>query len=154
MASDSERWAALVPELLVTDLPRSLAFWCDLCGFRRRYARPEDGFAYLERGAAEIMLEELSNAAWQTGPMTPPFGRGINLQIEVADVTELARSLAAAGIALFAPVTTEWYRQDSGEHGQSQFLVQDPDGYLLRFVQPLGMGPASMPGEDTVSPCP
>lgn len=154
MASDSERWAALVPELLVTDLPRSLAFWCDLCGFRLRYARPEDGFAYLERGAAEIMLEELSNAAWQTGTMTPPFGRGINLQIEVADVTELARSLAAEDISLFAPITTEWYRQDNVEHGQSQFLVQDPDGYLLRFIEPLSTRPASVPEEESAETCP
>ncbi len=30
---------ALVPELLVADLDRSLGFWCDLCGFTVRYAR-------------------------------------------------------------------------------------------------------------------
>jgi catechol 2,3-dioxygenase-like lactoylglutathione lyase family enzyme len=45
-AETSEYWAALVPELLVTDLDRSLAFYVDLCGFRIRISRPEDGFAY------------------------------------------------------------------------------------------------------------
>lgn len=27
----------LVPELLVTDVSRSISFWCDLCGFEIRY---------------------------------------------------------------------------------------------------------------------
>jgi catechol 2,3-dioxygenase-like lactoylglutathione lyase family enzyme len=30
--SDGEDWAALVPELLVRDLPRALAFYCEGCG--------------------------------------------------------------------------------------------------------------------------
>jgi catechol 2,3-dioxygenase-like lactoylglutathione lyase family enzyme len=135
--TDGESWAALVPELLVADLQRALAFYCDLCGFKVRYARPEDGFAYIELGGAQIMLEELCDDSWLTGPLDPPFGRGTNLQIEVADVAALAAQLQAAGQKLFRPLVTEWYRQDDVEHGQSQFLVQDPDGYLLRFIQPL-----------------
>ena len=79
---DEDYWAALVPELLVTNLARSLAFY-DACGFRVRFARPEDGFACIERGKAQIMLEETAEGAWATGPLDPPFGRGINLQIEV-----------------------------------------------------------------------
>jgi catechol 2,3-dioxygenase-like lactoylglutathione lyase family enzyme len=135
--ADGESWAALVPELLVADLHRALGFYCDLCGFKVRYERPEDGFAYIELGGAQIMLEELSDDSWLTGPLDPPFGRGLNLQIEVADVAALAAQLHAGGTKLFRPLVTEWYRQDDVEHGQSQFLVQDPDGYLLRFIQPL-----------------
>jgi hypothetical protein len=32
------------------------------------------------------------------------------------------------------------YKRSSGARhsGQRQFLVQDPDGYLLRFAEPLG----------------
>lgn len=138
---DEDNWAALVPELLVSELDRALAFYRDLCGFRVRYGRPEDGFAYLDLGGAQIMLEELGRDAWLTGRLDPPFGRGLNLQIEVADVASLAGKLEAAGLPLFRPLTTEWYRQDDVEHGQSQFLVQDPDGYLLRFVQPLATRP-------------
>jgi catechol 2,3-dioxygenase-like lactoylglutathione lyase family enzyme len=134
--ADGESWSALVPELLVTDLDQSLAFY-RLCGFRLRFSRPEDGFAYLELGAAQIMLEQLSDEAWQTGTLQPPFGRGLNLQIEIPDAAALAAGLQAAGQTLFRPLETEWYSQDDAEHGQSQFLVQDPDGYLQRFVQPL-----------------
>lgn len=144
--SGDDGWAPLVPELLVTDLTRSLAFYCDTCGFRLRFQRPDDGFAYLDLGGAQIMLEEVSDESWLTGPLQPPFGRGINLQIEVPDSGALLARLGAAGIAPFRPLSTDWYREGAIEHGQSQFLVQDPDGYLLRFVQPLGERPVSQRG--------
>ena len=131
-------WAALVPELLVTDLGRSTAFYCELCGFSIRFSRPEDGFAYIERGKAQLMLEEVSAGSWLTGPPEPPYGRGINLQIEVSDVAKLHDRLLAAGARIFDGLKTQWYREGDIEHGQSQFLVQDPDGYLLRFMQHLG----------------
>ena len=38
---------ALVPELLVTDIDRSIEFWCGICGFELRYSRPEERFAYI-----------------------------------------------------------------------------------------------------------
>jgi catechol 2,3-dioxygenase-like lactoylglutathione lyase family enzyme len=141
-ADPSEYWAALVPEILVTDLDRSLAFYVDLCGFRTRFIRPEDGFAYLERGQAQIMLEEVAEDRWQTADLSPPFGRGINLQIEVADVLSLHARVTDAGWPLFRPITTQWYREGRIEHGQTEFLLQDPDGYLIRFMQPLGQRPA------------
>jgi len=34
-----------------------------------------------------------------------------------------------------------WYRRDNTAVGQRQFLVMDPDGYLLRFAQSLGTTP-------------
>jgi catechol 2,3-dioxygenase-like lactoylglutathione lyase family enzyme len=51
-------WNPLVPELLVADIDRSLAFWTGLIGFTVRFARPEDGFAYLDRDGAQVMLEQ------------------------------------------------------------------------------------------------
>ncbi len=141
-AETSDDWAALVPELLVTGLDRSLAFYADLCGFRIRISRPEDRFAYLTLGQAQIMLEELSDEAWQTADLSPPFGRGINLQIEVADITALHARVSQAEWPLFAPLTTQWYRDGTIDHGQTEFLLRDPDGYLLRFMQHLDQRPA------------
>lgn len=37
--SDSSPEPALVPELLVTDVTRSIEFWCGLCGFEVAYDR-------------------------------------------------------------------------------------------------------------------
>ncbi|NKE46653.1 VOC family protein [Roseomonas frigidaquae] len=140
--------ALLVPELLVADLAASLRFWCGLCGFRIAYDRPEDRFAYLDRDGAQVMLEEAAGPErrWLTGAMEKPFGRGINFQITVAQVDPILAKLEAAGWPLYLDVEETWYRVDDGEIGVRQFLVQDPDGYLLRFSQALQAdSPATQP---------
>jgi hypothetical protein len=41
---------------------------------------------------------------------------------------------------------TKWYRiTDAEEAGVEQFLVADPDGYLIRFQTSLGKRPAARP---------
>lgn len=142
MADDGD-WPALVPELACADLARSCAFYCDLLGFSVRYERPESGFCYLERGRVHLMLEQ-AGGHWSTAALEPPYGRGINLQIEVQDARDLAVRARQAGIALFRPLQTAWYRDGAREHGQDEFLVQDPDGYLLRFITPLGTRPLAV----------
>lgn len=134
-ANPAQHWAALVPELGVSDFAASLAFYTDTLGFRLCYARP--GFAYLERGQAQIMLEDLAGA-WTTAPANRPFGRGINLQIEAEDAGQLYDRLRAAHWPIFRDIQESWYRAGDVEHGQREFLIQDPDGYLLRFAEPLG----------------
>lgn len=54
----TDRWARLVPELLVTDITVSLKFWVDICGFAVLYSRMEEGFAYLDYEGAQVMLEQ------------------------------------------------------------------------------------------------
>jgi catechol 2,3-dioxygenase-like lactoylglutathione lyase family enzyme len=75
----------LVPELMVTNLDSSLAFWVSRLGFKVAYQRSNDGFAYLDLNGAQVMLEQIDPDAgqWLTAPLTKPFGRGINLQIDV-----------------------------------------------------------------------
>ena len=138
---DGFTWSKLVPELLVTDLSASLRFWCDLCGFMIAYERPEDHFAYLDRAGCQLMLEEAEapGRKWITASVERPFGRGVNFQATVDDVTPILNSLYAAGWPLFMMLEEKWYRVGTKETGVRQFLVQDPDGYLVRFSQALGM---------------
>jgi catechol 2,3-dioxygenase-like lactoylglutathione lyase family enzyme len=56
-------WAKLVPELLVSDIASSTAFWRDRLGFAIAYQRPEQSFVYLERPAPIFCLVAL-RAAW------------------------------------------------------------------------------------------
>ena len=130
--------ARLVPELCCSDLRVSLSFYIGTLGFRVRYDRPGKRFAYLEREGVELMLEEQSPESWLTGEMTRPFGRGINFQIEVSDVAALRKAVRAAGVAVYQEIEDAWYRAADAYVGNRQFLVQDPDGYLLRFFQSLG----------------
>lgn len=135
----SFRWAPLVPELLVADIRRSLGFWCDLCGFAVAYHRLEDGFVFLDQEGAQVMLGETGHGReWITGAMDRPLGRGLHFQIRLSDIEPILQRLRAAGWPLFMEPEEKWYRADSIETGQRQFLVQDPDGYLIRFAMPLG----------------
>ena len=132
--------AALVPELVVTDIARSLAFWCGLVGFEVRYDRPDEGFAYLGLGGADVMLDEYRPGSryWLTRPVETPLGNGMNLQIEVEAVAPILERLAGAVWPLSMPVEDAWYRRGDQEIGQRQFVVADPDGYVLRLAEPLG----------------
>lgn len=131
---------ALVPELEVSDFAASLRFYTKLAGFSVLYDRPERPFAYLGLGAAHIMIE--TGGSWITGRLEQPFGRGINFQIAVSDVEAIAKRLSEAGWPLFRDVENAWYRRDTEMVGARELVVQDPDGYLLRFSQSLGVRPA------------
>jgi len=130
----------LIPELDVADLDRSLAFYTQVIGFRVLYDRPEERFAYLDLDGVHMMLEEAEGPGrrFSTALLEHPYGRGVNFQIEVADVDALHARVQAAGFALLIPLEERWYRRDATELGNRQFVVADPDGYLLRFFTDLG----------------
>jgi catechol 2,3-dioxygenase-like lactoylglutathione lyase family enzyme len=131
--------ARLVPELLVSNIAASLRFWRDLCGFIVLFDRMEEGFAYLGLHGAEVMLEERGRGRnWLTGPMEPPLGRGINFEIRVPDLPPILATLAAAPWPLFMAPEEKTYRTGTTLSRVDQFLVQDPDGYLLRFSASQG----------------
>lgn len=133
--------ARVVPELYCSDIETSLRFYVGLLGFSVVYDRPEERFAYLDREGAQIMLEQPVNRALITGELTHPYGRGMNLQIEVSDAGALHAAVEASRWPLFLALEDKWYRRDRNLAGNRQFAIQDPDGYLLRFFESLGVRP-------------
>jgi hypothetical protein len=131
----------LVPELDVSDLDRSLAAYLGVFGFECRLSRPEERFVYLIREDAHLMLEEAPGPGrrFHKAPLEYPFGRGINLQIHVCDVDALYADVQRSDLIVRVPLEERWYRQDDSEVGNRQFVVADPDGYLLRFFTSLGV---------------
>jgi catechol 2,3-dioxygenase-like lactoylglutathione lyase family enzyme len=128
----------LIPELCVTDLAASRRFWCELLGFTVKYARPEEGFAYLVLGRAHLMLDQAGvGRTWNTAALEPPLGRGVNFQFSVTSIEPALERLNAAGWTLFGDPEEKWYRIGTREAGVRQFLVQDPDGYLVRPQESL-----------------
>lgn len=127
-----------IPEFDVTNLEVSVAFY-KTCGFQISYERKEDKFVFLSLGEIQFMLQEMTGSdQWSVGPLEYPFGRGINFQLEVDNVQVIYDSLVKNGYPIFASIEDHWYRQDKQELGNREFLVQDPDGYLLRFTEDLG----------------
>lgn len=133
----------LVPELYCSDIQKSLDFYCGVLGFYIVYDRPEAKFAYIQREDVQLMIEELTekDRKWLSGPLERPFGRGINLQMITTDIDTLYRSVQTHGVRFFLEIEEKWYRRATDYVGNKQFVIQDPDGYLLRFSQTVGTKP-------------
>ncbi len=140
----TEAAPAVVPELSVRDWRRSMAFYTDVLGFSCRYSRPDEGFAYLVHEGAHLMIDQIGvGRDFDPGlaEVAGPLGRGLNLQIRVADIAPMIAALSRAAHPLRLGPEDRWYRQGQTEAGNRQFVVADPDGYLLRFYQDLGLRP-------------
>lgn len=122
----------LIPELSVSNIEKSKNFYMNTLGFKLEYERTKDKFAFLSLGEAQIMIEEV-NGYWNTDKLEYPFGRGVNFQIEVNNLEEIRDRLIKNGIKLFRDIITSEYECSGDVLVQKEFLVQDLDGYLLRF---------------------
>jgi hypothetical protein len=69
------------------------------------------------------------------------FGIGINLQFDIVAVAPHIEKPSQSGGPLYRECKDTWYRADNTEVGQREFIVQDPDGYLVRLVERLGERP-------------
>lgn len=132
----------LIPELCVSDFRKSLDFYTEVLGFRIGYERNDEGFAFLIMGRSQIMIDQIEKGkSWMVDDGKYPLGNGINLQIEVKSIKPLINRLKAKAIKLYLEVEEKWYRVGDHEEGNRQFIVQDPDGYMLRFTEDMGKRP-------------
>jgi catechol 2,3-dioxygenase-like lactoylglutathione lyase family enzyme len=130
------QWQPLVPELVVSDFDSSLAFYLSL-GFEIRYGQVANGFACLEREGSQLLLERQQPDSWVAGEgeLVRPFGRGINIRVQCRDAQALRSQAGTARATVFRELEDVWYETDGVPIGQRQFIVSDPDGYLIRFCQ-------------------
>ena len=124
----------LVPELSISNIDVSKRFYVEILGFRLEYERKEDKFAFLSYKGSQLMIQEINNN-WNTGKLEYPFGRGINFQIETDEIEEISKRLKENNIKIYKDIFKSAYRADDTIYEESELLVQDPDGYLLRFQQ-------------------
>lgn len=131
-------WCKMVPEITVTSFEKSIKFYTTILGFEIKYSRTLPNFAYLEFEGSQIMIEEHHSEGWNIAEMVYPFGRGVNFQIECSDVNDLYKRITNAGIGVYLEMQDNWYETGNGCVGNREFIVQDPDGYMLRFAQDMG----------------
>lgn len=125
------KFNSLIPELSVSNIERSKKFYLSL-GFKIMYEREENKFVFLQLEENQIMIEE-NNGNWETGPMEYPYGRGINISMTIKDIDKLYKKIKEKNIKLFLDLETHEYRVNNTISYDKEFLIQDPDGYLLRF---------------------
>ncbi len=125
------KFNSLIPELSVSNINKSKEFYLKL-GFEIMYERVENKFVFLKLEDNQIMLEE-NNDNWNTGVMEYPFGRGINISMTVKNIEDMYKKVKENDIKLFLDLETHEYRINNTISYDKEFLIQDPDGYLLRF---------------------
>ena len=121
----------LTPNLVVSSVERSLAFYRDVLGFRVTATVPEAApyvFASVESGAVEIFLNAPEPAIAEYPAFKGrPLGGTLTLFIEVAAIAQVYDSLESR-VKICMPLEKKWY-------GVTEFALEDPDGYLITFAQ-------------------
>ena len=123
----------MIPELSVFDIERTKKFYREL-GFKIEYERTEDKFVFMSFQDSQFMFEQIHDDGWNIGELVYPLGRGINFSIAVDDIEELYKLVNHLNIELYRELTRNIYQVNGIEEMQIEFLIQDPNGYLLRFT--------------------
>lgn len=124
----------MVPELTVFNIKESKDFYTKILGFEIVFERPEDKFIFMELEGSQIMIQELHDDGWNVGDMKYPLGQGINFEIEVNDLNSLHNKLLTHQIVFYRKMKNTVYKVKGEDVVQKEFIIQDPNGYMLRFV--------------------
>ena len=123
----------LIPELSVFDILQTKNFYKEL-GFKIEYERQKEKFIFMSFQDSQFMFEQIHDDGWNTGELIYPLGRGINFSIAVDDIENLYTLVKSKKLEIYKKLTKSAYLVNGIEEIQMEFLIQDPNGYLLRFT--------------------
>ena len=129
------KFNALIPELSVIDIQSTKQFYISILGFKLEYERIDEKFMFLSYGESQFMFEEIHSEGWNVDILEYPLGRGINFSIACNDVEMLYNNIKNNKIEIYRDLKEIIYMSDGKGEVQKEFLIQDPDGYLLRFTE-------------------
>ncbi len=121
---------AVSPCFIVSDLNRTLSFYCDKLGFESRFREPDPNpfFAIVGRDTAQLFVKSEKNVLPQ-----PNHSRHAHMRLDafvyVEDPDALAVEFSGRDVDFSAPL------KDTND-GLRGFEIRDPDGYVLFFGRP------------------
>ncbi|HYB94872.1 MAG TPA: VOC family protein [Vicinamibacterales bacterium] len=123
---DSARITAIVPQLLVADLSRAVAYYRDRLGFRVDFTY-ESFYAGVSRDGSAIHLKHDEQPA--ADRQRRKAQEHLDAYIEVTGVRVLFSEFDRKGATIIKPLEQRpWACLD--------FYVEDPDGHILCFSEP------------------
>jgi len=121
----------LTPNLVVSNVEQSVAFYCDTLGFTLTQKVPDQSplvFATVQSGDVEIFLNAPEPAiAEYPAFKSKPIGGTLTLFMEVEGIARLYEALAGR-VTVVMPLERKWY-------GVTEFAIVDPDGYVITFAE-------------------
>jgi catechol 2,3-dioxygenase-like lactoylglutathione lyase family enzyme len=133
------KFSDVTPNLVVSDVSRSLAFYRDVLGFSLVTTVPEAAplaFAWMQRDSVSIFLNSLEAVRADN----PELGRraigGANTLFVVLEAPTIAEGVDAMRAAVGGQARVVMELKDQF-YGMREFGVEDPDGYVIFFAQQL-----------------
>ena len=131
------KFADVTPNLIASDVSRSVAFYRDVLGFSMGETVPDAPpfhFAWMRRDGVSVFLNSLESVRSEHRDLgSRPIGGTATLFI-VLEAEDVAGGIDAlyASVAPGARVIMELKNQF---YGMREFGVEDPDGYVIFFAQ-------------------
>jgi catechol 2,3-dioxygenase-like lactoylglutathione lyase family enzyme len=118
------------PSFIVSNVPQSIAFYCDQLGFETRFKAPgqDPFFAIVGRDGAQLFIKSEGGISPVPNSTRHPHLR-LDAFVYVEDPDALAAEFAERAVAFNKPL------QDTND-GLRGFEIADPDGYVLFFGRP------------------
>ena len=121
----------LTPNLVVSSVEQSLAFYSDVLSFAKTATVPDESpyvFAAVQSGPVEIFFNARSAAIEEHPSLANmPIGGTLTLYMEVSEVAKLYDHLKAR-VKVTMPLEKKFY-------GVTEFAFEDPDGYVITFAE-------------------
>ena len=132
------KFNALIPEISVKNIEKSKEFYISILVFKLEYERVLDKFIFLSFGEAQLMVEEI-NGYWSVGEISYPFGNGVNFQIYTENIDDIYKVCKQKNLNFFRELMINEYKINNQIVTEKEFLIQDPDGYLIRFQKTISL---------------
>jgi uncharacterized glyoxalase superfamily protein PhnB len=128
MAYDLQK---LTPNLIVSDVQRSIDFYRDVLEFTVSQTVPDQGpfvFAMLTRGGVEVFLNAPEPARAEYPALAArDKGGSLTLYMNVTGIRQAYEQLKDR-VPVVMPLEKKWY-------GVTEFAFTDPDGYVITFAE-------------------
>jgi catechol 2,3-dioxygenase-like lactoylglutathione lyase family enzyme len=129
--SDTIRFTAVTPNLIVRDIARSTTFYRDVLGFTIKDTVPPEApfvFVWLERGGVTVFLNDPAAVAKDIPAYAAPAFGGTATLFVIVDGVDALHAQIAPRVPVVMPLHTQPY-------GMREFAVHDPDGHLITFAE-------------------
>lgn len=121
----------LTPNLMVSDIDKTIEFYTDVLNFNVLQTVPNEGknvFAILQAGNIMLMFQEEENLKKEYPELTESSDKaGLTLYIHVTDIHKLHNTIRDK-VKIVKDLYTTFY-------GSTDFAIEDCNGYILTFSQ-------------------
>jgi len=130
------KFSDVTPNLVVSSVERSLAFYRDVLGFSVTATVPDTApfaFAWMQRESVSVFLNSQASVEEHAALAARPIGGTATLfiNIEAADLKEGIDGLFAST----SPRAKVFMELKDQFYGMREFGIEDPDGYVIFFAQ-------------------